>query len=203
MGLRRDQSGGVPRPWHDPVRSSHWLRAGGHHARWFLPDDGIHALLPHLCHTLRDDRHLDRSGIHLEVQALSLGALLGDWLLHRGVDLVALQQFANPQGQLKIVLQGFFAGNGLMNPVLYNAGLSINNTDCDSVTVEIRSTTSPFAIAQSVKGVLKTNGDVLFAPLCNCISRDYYVVVRTRNGIETWSKNPVHFNLSTLYRFDN
>ncbi len=116
---------------------------------------------------------------------------------------VVVQYAANPQGQLKIVLQGFFAGNGLMNPVLYNAGLSINNTDCDSVTVEIRSTTSPFAIAQSVKGVLKTNGDVLFAPLCNCISRDYYVVVRTRNGIETWSKNPVHFNLSTLYRFDN
>jgi subtilisin-like proprotein convertase family protein len=116
---------------------------------------------------------------------------------------VVVQYASNPLGQLKIILQGFYAGSGLMTPVLYNAGLSTNNTDCDSVTVEIRNSTSPFSLVQSSKGILKTNGDVLFTPLCNCISRDYFVVVRTRNGIETWSKNPVHFNSSTLYRFDD
>lgn len=116
---------------------------------------------------------------------------------------VVVQYASNPQGQLKVMLQGFYSGSGLMTPVLFNAGLSANNTDCDSVTVEIRSASSPYPLVQSAKGILKTNGDVLFTPLCNCISRDYYVVVRTRNGIETWSKNPVHFNASTIYRFDN
>jgi hypothetical protein len=99
---------------------------------------------------------------------------------------------------LKLLVEGFYKGSGLMEAVLYKAGLNSKPTVCDSITVELHNTVSPFAIAATSKALLNIDGtaDVVF-PL-SISGNSYYIVVKHRNTLETWSKNTVLFNSSTV-----
>ena len=76
-----------------------------------------------------------------------------------------------------------------------------NQTIADSVTIELHNSVSPFAIAQSMKAVLRTDGttDIIF-PFA-VFNQSYFIVIRHRNTIETWSKTPVLFD-SFVKNFD-
>jgi hypothetical protein len=95
---------------------------------------------------------------------------------------------------LKIFIEGFYNGSGQMQPVLLNDGLSADPTACDTITVELHNATSPYDTYTSANVLLHTNGtaDVRFpiSVLCN----SYYIAIRHRNSIETWSKDPVKFD---------
>ena len=88
-----------------------------------------------------------------------------------------------------------------MRPVLYSNSLSTDPTACDSITVELHSATSPYAMITSAKALLHTNGsaDVRF-PI-GVLNNSYYIVARHRNTLETWSKVPVTFN-DAVAKFD-
>ena len=98
---------------------------------------------------------------------------------------------------LKVLIQGFYNGSGLMNAVLINQGVSANTSITDSVTVQLRNTTSPYAVVASVKPLLNLNGTTVctFTP---SVSGSYYIAVRHRNGIQTWSASPVLFSTSPV-----
>jgi hypothetical protein len=102
---------------------------------------------------------------------------------------------------LKAYLEGFYSGNGQMIPVLYNCGLSTDPTDVDNITVELRDSSSPYATIASQVGTLKTNGQVVVQFSSSLIGSAYYIVVKHRNLLETWSKNPVPFSTTTTYDF--
>jgi len=95
---------------------------------------------------------------------------------------------------LKMFIEGFYMGGGQMQAVLYNNNLNASPAACDSVTVELHNAFSPYSIFTSVNVLLHTDGsaDVRF-PI-SVSSNSYYVAVRHRNAIETWSKNPVRFS---------
>lgn len=71
--------------------------------------------------------------------------------------------------------------------------LTLNLEACspmqDTVSVLIRNTTAPYTIIDSLTGYLNPTGEVsiLYPNAVNGVS--YYIVVRHRNSIETWSKS--------------
>ncbi len=102
---------------------------------------------------------------------------------------------------VKMFIQGFYSGSGMMTPVLFNNGLSTDPTDVDSVTIELHNASFPFTTAATVNGLLKTDGHVQVQFPGALIGSFYYIVVKHRNSIETWSDNAVVMDLSTIFDF--
>ncbi len=92
---------------------------------------------------------------------------------------------------LKLFIQGFYVGGNsliaVVDPINYP-------TLCDTIIVELRNGTSPFNLAFSKKGVIDIggNGQFVFPPAV--LNETYYIVIKHRNSIDTWSKLPVLFN---------
>jgi len=90
---------------------------------------------------------------------------------------------------LKVYIQGYYASAGLMSPVLSNQGIGSNSSLTDSIDVILRNSTSPYAIAATKRVALNTNGTaVAILPI---LTGSYYIVVKHRNALETWSALPV------------
>jgi len=77
---------------------------------------------------------------------------------------------------------------------LYNGTTMIS----DTVTVELHNATSPFTLVDSKKGVLDSGGSGIFnfSEAVNIIP--YYIVVKHRNSVETWSSAGNSFTSSVL-----
>jgi len=91
---------------------------------------------------------------------------------------------------LKLFLESYYTGNGLMTPTLFNQGQSLNANITDHITVELRSSTSPNTVEKTSIVPLATNGTTtcVFSP---ALSGSYYIVIKHRNNIETWSSTPI------------
>jgi hypothetical protein len=122
---------------------------------------------------------------------------------------VVTAESAGPCGanvQMHAYIQGFYLGGGLMQPVLYTAGISQNATDCDSVTIELYSDPN-LALVRRDKVLIKTDGTISYdisptSEFPTVISGgSYYIVLRSRNALETWSASPVLFSDHTVYDF--
>lgn len=95
--------------------------------------------------------------------------------------------------QLTALLQGMQL-NGSMPAYLYEMGLSTNPNDCDSIVVELRSATSPYALMSTSSSIMNTSGVSAHTFPGALAGSSYYIVVKHRNSIETWSKSPVLLN---------
>jgi hypothetical protein len=76
-----------------------------------------------------------------------------------------------------------------MRPVLANQGVGSSSTDVDNITVELHDA-STYALVTSTTAMLQTNGTAV-ATFGTAPSGSFYVVVKHRNSLETWSANPV------------
>ena len=90
---------------------------------------------------------------------------------------------------LHLFIQGYWdGGSSAMSPVLSNQGVTASATACDSIDVELRDITT-YAMVQSVRTILNQNGTA------SCVfpatTGDYYIVVKHRSAIQTWSALPV------------
>lgn len=105
--------------------------------------------------------------------------------------------------QLNLFLEGYYNGSAQMATVLYNEGKENNtvSTNVDSALVELHSATSPYSLVESYKGILQTNG------MLNCtfsyalLNQSFYIVVKHRNTIDTWSAGPITISSMTTYDF--
>jgi hypothetical protein len=102
---------------------------------------------------------------------------------------------------LKVFIQGFYLGNRLMQPVLFNNALSNDPTACDSITVLLYDSQNPVVAVASANAILHSNGNALVMFSNTLFNHSVYVVVRHRNSIETWSKLPVIFGNNTIFDF--
>ena len=87
-----------------------------------------------------------------------------------------------------------------MLPVLNNQGVAALATETDTVLVELHNPTT-FALIDTKATVLSTTGlaSATFAPHPFA---PYYIAIKHRNTIQTWSANPVAVNgASALYNF--
>lgn len=84
---------------------------------------------------------------------------------------------------LKVLIEGLFDGT---------------NTLSDTITVQFRSTSSPFNLIDSKKILFDSLG-IGTSTFTNVVEGgSYYLVIKRRNSIETWSKTPVTFNYHNL-----
>ncbi len=102
---------------------------------------------------------------------------------------------------LKAYIQGYYQGAGLMENVLYTQGITaIPGTECDTIQIELRQSTVPYNVVSASKQVINRNGTVTFSGTA-AIGQSYYIVLKHRNAIQTWSANPVLLNENTTYDF--
>ena len=96
------------------------------------------------------------------------------------------------------MIEGYYSGSGMMNPVLMNQGIGMNLNDCDSIEVELRDPNN-FNLVSAVKTLMQTDGTAtcLFPSMNNT----FYVVIKHRNSVETWSSNPVMISGNSNYYF--
>lgn len=101
---------------------------------------------------------------------------------------------------LKAFIQGYYLGSQMLAPVLFNQGVSTNNTVCDSITVELHSQYPPYSLVASKPAILYTNGTAA----CQFqVYGIFYLVVKHRNATEIWSANPVFVTNNVYYDFTN
>jgi pimeloyl-ACP methyl ester carboxylesterase len=101
----------------------------------------------------------------------------------------------------KLIIQGYYISNEKMNPVLKLSGIGNSMSNCDTVTIELHSSTSPYQLLASSKSVLRTDGYLVSS--FSYSPGNYYIVVKPRNGVETWSSSPIQVNDNTFYNFSD
>jgi hypothetical protein len=110
---------------------------------------------------------------------------------------------------LKVYLEGYYAGAGGMLPALLNSWLSIkpdtniNAFYCDTVRVELHESTAPFSLVKSIDRMLFTDGSIYasYSDL-SLLNNSYYIVIKHRASLETWSSAPITIlNTPNMYDF--
>jgi hypothetical protein len=104
---------------------------------------------------------------------------------------------------LKYFLEGYYLGSSIMNTTLNNLEISTDVNAVDTIQVNLWSVanlnnSSP---NYTVKAILKKDGTATIIFPAAAIGNSYYIAVRHRNTIETWSASPVDFNASANYDF--
>ncbi len=115
-------------------------------------------------------------------------------------DIGAFEIEAATKVNLKMYLQGYFdISSGKMQSVLLNQGVGTSTTETDIITVELHHS-SDYSTVASANSILKTDGTVSigFVP---ALSDSYFIAVKHRNTVETWSANPVTIG-STAITYD-
>lgn len=102
---------------------------------------------------------------------------------------------------LSLYLEGLFSGTG-MNEVADELGVHWGAGIADKITVELHNATTPAIVETSFnEKILHTNGSCSFDIPYN-LGDSYYVVIKHRNSIQTWSAAPVSFATPTInYNF--
>ncbi|MBL0102917.1 MAG: fibronectin type III domain-containing protein [Bacteroidetes bacterium] len=95
----------------------------------------------------------------------------------------------------KVYIEGFYIGGGLMRAVVNPVATP---SLCDTVEIQLARGTSPYTIDYSDKVVIGTNGIGNFHFPTSVIGQSYYLVVRHRNSLQTWSANPITFSGFTM-----
>jgi hypothetical protein len=98
-------------------------------------------------------------------------------------------------------IEGYMNG-AAMRPVLLNSSVSgATSGQCDTVTVALHAATVPYAEVLSQKVVLGITGAATLTFPPSVIGNSYYLVVKGRSLIETWSATPLAFASTTAYDF--
>jgi len=106
---------------------------------------------------------------------------------------------SNPELTVRLFIEGIYNGNGFMDLPLVNSGLSGNAQHADSVTLSLISPNELNSIAFSGKSLLRSNGNSTLLLPGWVLGNSYYIVIRHRNSIETWSKLPILFSTENTY----
>lgn len=96
---------------------------------------------------------------------------------------------------LKLFIQGYYIATDTMIAVVDSLS---NPLLCDTVIVELHSPASPYQQIYSSKRTINIFGEGIFDFPYVYFNRYYFIVVKHRNAIETWSKDSVLINTFTL-----
>jgi len=116
---------------------------------------------------------------------------------------VVITPLTNSTLTLKVVLSGFYSG-GQMVANLYNLGYSTDPTAVDTIIVNLFAPnhlsidTFPNPDFTS-KAIVHVNDTAIFTFPGSVSGNSYYIAVRHRNHLETWSTNPVAFSTTEGY----
>jgi hypothetical protein len=116
------------------------------------------------------------------------------------IQILTINSFS-PIIYVKMNIEGFYdTTTHAMRSVIANQGVGSSSTDVDTVTIELHDATS-YALVTSTTAMLQTNG-IAVANFSTTAVGSYYLVVKHRNSLETWSALPYSFGgATTTYDF--
>jgi len=111
------------------------------------------------------------------------------------------EDLSNKTLTLNLILEGLF--NGIdMNPVQDDMGNHIGQNSADYINVELHNSLDPSIIAASFTNQILGTDGVCQINIPPSLSDAYYIVIKHRNSITTWSANPVSFSAQNInYNF--
>ncbi len=118
-------------------------------------------------------------------------------------DMNVLVNVGSKTLNLKVYLEGLYAGAGTMNQAKGNSGPQFGNNIADKVSIEIHNATSPYLVAYTYNDIdLNVNGTLSITNISGNANGSYYLVVKHRNSVETWSNIPVNFSGLSSISYD-
>ncbi len=115
-------------------------------------------------------------------------------------DQVEISIFPDALLAIKFYIEGMYTFPGNY-PSLFANGYSSNNTWSDSVTVSFYQSAAPYNLIGSYSSVVATNGIAVVSLPASYAGNAYYVAIRHRNTLETWTNAPVQVNSFGLIDF--
>lgn len=106
---------------------------------------------------------------------------------------------ATTQLNLQVFLEGYYNTGSTMEPMLMNTGKTINALMTDTITVELHQSSTPYSLVESAKGILQVDGTCSLSYSSARTGNSYFVVIKHRGSVETWSKSAVAFTAITNY----
>lgn len=98
------------------------------------------------------------------------------------------------QLNIKVLPEGLYNGSGGLNKAMDEYGEHFIGEIADHVTVELHSNAAPYQSVFTADNVnLMTDGTLNIHGIPEMLSGEYYIVVKHRNSIETWSALPIAF----------
>ncbi|MEJ5263660.1 MAG: endonuclease/exonuclease/phosphatase family protein [Ignavibacterium sp.] len=154
-----------------------------------IMDSGEITFIPNSYYVLGNDGNHYNDSINSPPN-LAVGQLIADALHYSTDHLPVVASFSFPTNtktlQLKVLIEGRFEGTNMLP---------------DSLTIEIRNSSNPFSVIEQKKVLIDSNGnsEIAFNGLNN--NTPYYLVVKHRNSLETWSSIPINF-INDLVNYD-
>ncbi|PKO95183.1 MAG: hypothetical protein CVU14_12180, partial [Bacteroidetes bacterium HGW-Bacteroidetes-9] len=109
--------------------------------------------------------------------------------------------FVSEKGFLAVaLLEGLYnPQTGYMNKAQDTTGDKFPDYIADQVTIEFREAGFPYNLVHTIQNYnIKTDGSIIATFPAN-LNGDYYIIIKHRNSIETWSAQPVSFSNGTIY----
>jgi hypothetical protein len=100
---------------------------------------------------------------------------------------------------VKLFIEGYYAGASSMAPVKANQGIGSSTTDVDDITIELRDATT-YAVVATTTGVLQTDGTAA-CTFATAQTGSFFIAVKHRNAVQTWSAAPVTLGSVSSYDF--
>lgn len=109
----------------------------------------------------------------------------------------------NTDLRVKLFLEGYYEAPGMNKPVLYDLGMTTRPDYSDSIELDLW---SPAALSRDTpdfrKSVMLMSDGTAYAIYPGVTQgRYYYLAVKHRSSLETWSKSPLLFGLHNEYDF--
>ena len=104
---------------------------------------------------------------------------------------------------VKLFLEGLHAGSAIMNQAEDISGAKFAAGIADTIRVELHEANAPFGLAYSYPNLdLSTNGEITINTIPASITGLYYIVIKHRNSIETWSTDAIDFGVANPLTYD-
>lgn len=121
------------------------------------------------------------------------------------VSISAQPTNCNTTLNVKVYLQGYYIGAGNQKSTIYDLGLSSISNETDSIQINLWSPSSLLNQEPnySRETILHSDGTATAEFPGSTLNKSYYIAIKHRSSIETWSKDSVIFNSVTNYDFTN
>jgi hypothetical protein len=107
--------------------------------------------------------------------------------------------------QLKVYMEGYASSFGAptlpMSAALYWQGITLDDTQCDTIRVDLRDQNSSSTVVETAYAVMDVNGDATLTFSAAAAGNTYWIAVMHRSSVETFSAVPVTLGSTNSYNF--
>ncbi len=110
---------------------------------------------------------------------------------------------SNATLSLTAFFEGLYLGSSTMTSAPFNADNTLPASIADTITVELHVANGTFDLAYSVTDTISVNGTASISFPGAAVGNYYYIVLKHRNSLETWSADSVLISSSLSYDFSS